>query len=83
MIVTATADGEVIAARRVTAPPIVPLTDLPGTAAAPITLPAGTGTDTAPTAPSGTPPTGAGAAPAPTATTPATAAAKPSKPPVP
>jgi hypothetical protein len=74
LIVTATADGELIANRRVTAPPILPVTVLPGTAAPPITLP---GAETAPTAAPATP---AAAPPATTAPTPATASAKPPKP---
>ena len=89
MLITATADGELIAARRVTAPPILPVTVLPGVGAAPITLPAGIGTDTsstapaAPVPPAGTPATGAGTAPAAAATSPATASAKPPKRPTP
>jgi outer membrane protein assembly factor BamB len=74
MIVTATADGELIATRRVTMPPVLPLTVLPGVGAAPITLP---GADTAPTGPTGTA-APAAAAPA-TTTAPATATAKPPK----
>jgi hypothetical protein len=83
LIVTATADGELIATRRVTAPPILPLTVLPGVGAAPITLP---GAETAPTAAPGTPATAVPpastppAATAPATTTPATASAKPPKP---
>jgi hypothetical protein len=78
MIVTATADGELIANRRVTMAPILPLTVLPGTVAAPITLP---GADTAPTAPAGTVAPAVAPAPA-TATAPTTATAKPPVPPL-
>jgi hypothetical protein len=75
LIVTATADGELIATRRITAPPIIPLTVLPGVGAAPFVLPGDATTSTA-----------APATPAPPATPPATtpvpaaAAAKPPKP---
>ena len=76
LIITATADGELIATRRVTMPPIVPMTSPPGVGAAPITLP---GAETAPTAapgtPAATPP--ATTPPATTAPSPATASAKP------
>jgi outer membrane protein assembly factor BamB len=74
LIVTATADGELIAARRITAPPIVPLTVLPGVGAAPIVLPAGVVTTPA------TPSTPVATPPATTAPAPAAAAAKPPKP---
>jgi outer membrane protein assembly factor BamB len=75
LIVTATADGELIATRRVTAPPIVPLSTLPGLGAAPITLP---GAETTPTAAPGVPATAT--PPATTTPTPAAASAKPPKP---
>jgi hypothetical protein len=78
LIVTATADGELIATRRVTAPPIVPVTALPGVGAAPVTLPGADTSTSAPAAvPVGTPPATPATSPA---TAPATAAVKPPKP---